>query len=274
MLHALHDYYQRVHAPTLPAPAYVISDAHLGFATRDIERSLIRFLRHLHGRAGSLVINGDLFEFWFEWRSVMPRVGFRVLAALADLRDSGMPIVMVAGNHDCWGGDILRDDVGIDFRLEPWVGSLGGWRARVEHGDGLRGKEDRGYRALRRVLRNPLAIRAFRLLHPDWGSALANRSSHTSRTYQARDGGAGLRNAATDRLSQGDGLELLIHGHSHVRELLRLGAGVYANAGSWLDAPTYLTIAPERIRLQRWDDASGEGVDLDSLDRVTQKALP
>lgn len=274
MLHALHDYYQRVHAPTLPAPAYVISDAHLGFATRDIERSLIRFLRHLHGRAGSLVINGDLFEFWFEWRSVMPRVGFRVLAALADLRDSGVPIVMVAGNHDCWGGDILRDDVGIDFRLEPWVGSLGGWRARVEHGDGLRGKEDRGYRALRRVLRNPLAIRAFRLLHPDWGSALANRSSHTSRTYQARDGGAGLRNAATDRLSQGDGLELLIHGHSHVRELLRLGAGVYANAGSWLDAPTYLTIAPERIRLQRWDDASGEGVDLDSLDRVTQKALP
>lgn len=274
MLHALHDYYQRVHAPTLPAPAYVISDAHLGFATRDIERSLIRFLRHLHGRAGSVVINGDLFEFWFEWRSVMPRVGFRVLAALADLRDSGVPIVMVAGNHDCWGGDILRDDVGIDFRLDPWEGSLGGWRARVEHGDGLRGKEDRGYRALRRVLRNPLAIRAFRLLHPDWGSALANRSSHTSRTYQARDGGAGLRNAATDRLSQGDGLELLIHGHSHVRELLRLGAGVYANAGSWLDAPTYLTIVPERIRLQRWDDASGEGVDLDSLDRVTQKTLP
>ncbi|HET9453680.1 MAG TPA: UDP-2,3-diacylglucosamine diphosphatase [Gemmatimonadaceae bacterium] len=274
MLPALRDYYQRVHAPTLPAPAYVISDAHLGFATGDIERSLIRFVRHLHGRAGSLVINGDLFEFWFEWRSVMPRVGFRVLAALADLRESGVPILMVAGNHDCWGGEILRDDVGIDFRLDPWEGSLGGWRTRVEHGDGLRGKEDRGYRALRRVLRNPLAIRAFRLLHPDWGSALANRSSHTSRTYQARDGGAGLRNVATDRLSQGDGLELLIHGHSHVSELLRLGAGVYANAGSWLDAPTFLTVVPERIRLQRWDAASGEGVDLDSLDRVTQKTLP
>jgi len=87
----------------LPAPAYVISDAHLGFAMQDVERSPVRFLRFLHGRAGSLVINGDLFEFWFEWRRVMPRGAFRVLAALADLRESGVPILMIAGNHDCWG---------------------------------------------------------------------------------------------------------------------------------------------------------------------------
>lgn len=258
---------------TLPAPAYVISDAHLGFATREVERSLIRFVRHLEGRAGSLVINGDLFEFWFEWRSVVPRVGFRVLAALADLRDSGVPILMLAGNHDCWGGDFLRNDVGVDFRLDPWEGSLGGWRARVEHGDGLRDAEDRGYRLLRRVLRNPWSIRAFRLLHPDLGSALANRSSHTSRTYQARDGGAGLRDAAAARLSRDRGLELLIHGHSHVSELRRLATGVYLNPGSWLDQPTYARITPERVQLLRWDDRSGEGVDLDALDHVTEKAL-
>ena len=258
----------------LPSPAYVLSDAHLGFATRDIERTLLRFLRSLPGRAGSLVINGDLFEFWFEWRSVMPRVGFRVLAALADLRESGVPILWVAGNHDCWGGEILRKDVGIDFRLDPWEGSLGGWRARVEHGDGLRGREDRGYRALRRVLRNPLAIRAFRLIHPDWGSALAHRSSHTSRTYQARDGGAGLRAAGAERLRRDASLELLIHGHSHVPELLRVGPAVYANAGSWLDAPTVLRITPEQIQLQRWDAESGEGVNLHALDRVAEKALP
>lgn len=272
MLRAPRGYYQRVHA--LPAPAFVISDAHLGFATSDVERRILRFLRHLDGRAGALVINGDLFEFWFEWRSVMPRVGFRVLAALADLRESGVPVVMVAGNHDCWGGEILRDDVGVDFRLDPWEGTLGGWRARVEHGDGLRDREDRGYRALRRVLRNPLAIRAFRLLHPDLGSALAHRSSHTSRTSQARDGGAGLRAVAADRLARPDGPELLIHGHSHVSDLRRLGAGVYANSGSWLDAPTFLRITPERIQLQRWDDASREGVDLHALDRVPQEPLP
>jgi UDP-2,3-diacylglucosamine hydrolase len=257
----------------LPGPAYVISDAHLGFATGDVERSLRRFLRHLQGRAGSLVINGDLFEFWFEWRHVMPRGAFRILAAIADLRDSGVPVLMVAGNHDCWGGEILREDVGIDFRLDPWEGLLGGWRSRVEHGDGLREHEDRGYRRLRTVLRNPLSIRLFRWLHPDWGTALASRSSHTSRSYQARDGGAGLRQAAAARLNAHPDLELLIYGHSHVAELTRLGGAVYGNAGSWLDQPTFLCITPHRVELQRWDDASNEGVHLNALDRVPEKAL-
>ena len=272
MQRAPSDYYQRVH--DLPAPAYVISDAHLGFAPRALEADLLRFVRHLHGRAGSLVINGDLFEFWFEWRSAMPRAGFRILAALADLRESGVPILMVAGNHDCWGGDILREDVGLDFRLDAWEGNLAGWRARVEHGDGLRDREDRGYRALRRVLRNPLAIRAFRLIPADWGRALANRSSHTSRTYQARDGGAGLRAVAERSLAGAHAPEVIIHGHSHVSDLRWLGRGVYANAGSWLDAPTFLRLTPDRIQLQRWDERSGEGVDLHALDRVTEKALP
>lgn len=250
-----------------------MSDAHLGFATRDVERSLIKFLKYLRGRAGALVINGDLFEFWFEWRHVMPRPAFRVLAALADLRESGIPILMIAGNHDCWGGEILRDDVGIDFRLGPWTGELGGWRTRIEHGDGLRGKDDRGYRALRRVLRNPLAIRAFRLLHPDLGTALATRTSHTSRGYQARDGGAGLRSAAGKRLEQERDLSLVIYGHSHVAELTRMGSGVYGNAGSWLDRPTFLLVTPERIALMQWNAASNEGVHLDAVDRVAEKAL-
>jgi UDP-2,3-diacylglucosamine hydrolase len=256
----------------LPAPAYVISDAHLGFATRDIERSLIRFIRHLPGRAASLVINGDLFEFWFEWKHVMPRAAFRVLAALADLRESGVPILMVAGNHDCWGGDILRNDVGVDFRVDPWEGTLGGWRTRVEHGDGLR-ESDGPYRVLRRVIRNPISITLFRWLHPDWGSALAARTSHTSRTHQARDGGAGLREAAARRLGTQRDLQLLIYAHSHVAELTRIGSAVYANAGSWLSQPTFLRVQPERIELQRWDDASHEGVNLNALDRITEKAL-
>ena len=70
--------------------------------------------------------------------------------------------------------------MGIDYRLDAWEGVLGGWRARVEHGDGLRDREDRRYRMLRSVLRNPLAIRAFQWIHPDWGSALANRSTSTT----------------------------------------------------------------------------------------------
>jgi UDP-2,3-diacylglucosamine hydrolase len=255
----------------LPPPAYVISDIHLGHASDATERLLLSFLRALPGHAASLLINGDLFEFWFEWKTVVPRSGVRVLAALMDLRDAGVPVTMLAGNHDCWGGDVLRD-AGVDFQFGPWTGSLGGWRARVEHGDGLRAKEDRGYRALRRVLRNRLAIRAFRALHPDLASRLAMGSSHASRTYQPRDHGRGLRAVAEATLVAHPSLELLVYGHSHVAALERMPNGnVYANAGSWLDAPTFLAVTPERIALRQWA-GSAEGPDLHALDRPAKEA--
>lgn len=255
----------------LDAPCYVISDVHLGHASADTERSLIAFLRALPERAGSLLINGDLFEFWFEWKSVVPRSSVRALAALMDLRDAGIPVTMLAGNHDCWGGDVLRD-AGVNFQFGPWTGSLAGWRAKVEHGDGLRDREDRGYRALRYVLRNRLAIRAFGALHPDLASRLAMGSSHASRSYQPRDAGSGLRRVAEQTLAADLSLELLIYGHSHVAALERMASGnVYANAGSWLDAPTYLAITPERIALRRWL-GSTEGPDLHAFDRCAEEA--
>lgn len=254
----------------LSPPAYVISDIHLGHASDATERLLLSFLRALPGRAASLLINGDLFEFWFEWKTVVPRAGVRVLAALMDLRDAGVPVTMLAGNHDCWGGDVLRD-AGVDFQFGPWTGSLGGWRARVEHGDGLRPKEDRGYRALRHVLRNRLAIRAFRTLHPDLASRLAMGSSHASRTYQPKDHGRGLRAVAEETLLADPSLELLVYGHSHVAALERVSNGnVYANAGSWLDAPTFLAITPERIALRQWD-GSAESPDLNAFDRAAKE---
>ena len=258
----------------LDAPCYVVSDAHIGFANSEAERSLVAFLRHLPGRAKSLLINGDLFEFWFEWRHVIPRRGFRVLAALSDLAESGVPIMLIAGNHDCWGGEVLRQDVGIDYRFGPWEGALGGWRTRVEHGDGLRGREDRRYRAMRRVLRNPLAIRAFRWIHPDLGSSLASHSSNASRSYVARDEGRGLRAVAERTLADRPELELIVFGHSHVPAIVRAPTGqVYANAGTWLDAPTFLRVDEGRVELRRWD-GSPEGTYLDAADRVAEKALP
>jgi UDP-2,3-diacylglucosamine hydrolase len=250
----------------------VISDIHLGHASPDVERSLVQFLRSLPGRASSLVINGDLFEFWFEWKTVVPRSGVRVLAALMDLRDAGLPMTMIAGNHDCWGGDVLRD-AGVDFQFGPWIGELAGWRTRIEHGDGLRVAEDRGYRALRTVLRNRAAIRAFRLLHPDLASRLAMGSSQASRSYQPRDEGRGLRAVAAASLAAEPSTELLIYGHSHVAALERMPSGnVYANAGSWLDRPTYLEVTPREIALREWRP-SAEGADVDVLDRVAKEAL-
>jgi UDP-2,3-diacylglucosamine hydrolase len=176
----------------LPSPCYVFSDTHLGATSTEVEQRLLAFLRHLPGRARSVVINGDLFEFWFEWRSVIPRASFRVLAALADLVDAQIPVLWVAGNHDCWGGEVLRHDVGVNYHVGPWTGELAGWNSRIEHGDGLRQIEDRKYRRLRTVLRHPASIWAFRhLLHPDFGSRLSDLSGARRRPRATRRGDEG-----------------------------------------------------------------------------------
>lgn len=259
----------------LPSPCHVISDVHLGAAPEVVERALLGYLRDIRGRARSLVINGDLFDFWFEWKRVIPREGFRVLAALADLRDDGVKLVWVAGNHDCWGGDFLQRELGVEYLLGAWTGTAAGWRTRFEHGDGLRPVEDRPYRALRRVIRHPASIWLYGRLHPDFASRLASGSAEASRHLQRpRDDGAGLRAVADDRLAAEPALELLVYGHSHVAALERMpGGGVYGNAGSWLFDPTYLEITPEEIALLRWDAASAEGHRLDVLDRRTEEPL-
>jgi UDP-2,3-diacylglucosamine hydrolase len=244
----------------LKAPCFVFSDVHLGVTPPQVERSLLGFLEHVRGRAGSVVINGDLFDFWFEWRSVMPRAGFKVLAALARITDAGIPVLWVAGNHDCWGGDLLTKDVGVTYHVGAWSGPVAGWRTRFDHGDGLRDVEDRRYRMLRGVLRNRWSIRAFRWIHPDLGSRIALGSSRASRTYRARDGGEGLRQVAYRQLSELGSIDLLVYGHSHVPLLERSGSGVYANAGTWMDDTTYLTINDDAVRLHRWspDDPEHE----------------
>ena len=251
----------------LQAPCYIVSDAHLGVASPQIEKSFVSFLRGLEGDAKSLVINGDLFDFWFEWKTVIPRKSFRALAALADLSDAGVDILWVAGNHDCWGGEILREDVGVSYNVGPWEGSIAGWKVRIEHGDGLRDREDRGYRMIRPIMRHPVAIKAFRMLHPDWASRLAHGSSNASRSYRARDEGRGLRAYAKKQLDETSDLDLLVYGHSHVPTLEQMDNGrIFGNAGSWLDAPTYLRLTDEVVELRRWDGSS-QGACLNSFNR-------
>lgn len=260
----------------LPAPCYIISDIHLGAAPPATERALLAFLRSVRHDARALVVNGDLFDFWFEWRRVIPRAGFRTLATLADLADAGVEILWMAGNHDCWGGEVLRRDVGVNYHVGRWQGEIGGWRAIVDHGDGLRPREDRGYRRLRSVIRHPLAVSAFRLLHPDLGSTLASGSSEASRNYRPPDNGAGLRAIGLGTLEANPELDLVVFGHSHVPWLERApGGGAYANAGTWLGDSTYLRLDPARLALCRWPaeaGASPEGDRLHVLDRRPQEA--
>ncbi len=258
----------------LPTPCYIISDVHLGVVSAEVEDAFLRFLRDLDRRAASVVINGDLFDFWFEWKSVIPRRSFRVLAELRRLRDAGVPIVWIAGNHDRWGGEVLRDDVGVDFREGPWEGRIGRWTTRIEHGDGLRVVEDRAYRRLRTVLRHPWAIRAFRSLHPDFASRVAIGSSRTSRDHRPADGGEGLHRVANELLTARPELDLVVFGHSHAPVLARMpGGGVYANPGSWLEDPRYLVVDEQRIAVRRWP-SSAENDALDTLDRRAEESRP
>jgi UDP-2,3-diacylglucosamine hydrolase len=252
----------------LPTPCFVFGDAHLGAVPTSVESSVLAFLAAAKGHAKSVIVNGDLFDFWFEWRSAVPRGGVRVAAALAALADAGIPVLWHAGNHDCWGGDALRD-LGIAYGPGPYTGAIGGWRAFIHHGDGLRPEADRAYRRWSRVLRHPAAVAAYRLLPADWGTALAMATSKTSRQHNAHDEGAGLRDVAFARMEAGaDAPSLVVFGHAHARSLTRApSGGVYANPGAWMDEPVYLRVDDHRVALVR-HDGSADGHELDALDRL------
>lgn len=257
----------------LPAPCLLMSDAHLGAAPSEREREVAAFLDFARHNAGSVVINGDLFDFWYEWRTVMPRGHVRVLGALAALVDAGKPVLMTAGNHDLWSGDVLSREIGVQLVHGEWNGELGGWRAHVAHGDGLRAREDRRYRAFKRIMRNPLAIKAFGALHPDFATRLASGASNHSREHDASDGGIGLRAVAHEYLAAHRETELVAFGHSHVATLERASTGgVYGNPGAWAIRPAFLVMRPERIELRAWSGSS-EGDLLDAIDRRAEEAL-
>lgn len=258
----------------LPTPCWILGDAHLGAAPASAERDLLSLLAAAPERAGSLVVNGDLFEFWFEWRHVIPRTGYRAVAALAAASEAGLPVVFIGGNHDCWGGEALARGSGVQYVLGAWDGEIGSARVRIEHGDGLRVREDRWYRRVRGILRAPWSRWAYRLLHPDLGVALARATSHTSRETRPRDGGAGLRAVALKTLDARPELDAVVFGHSHVATLERTErGGVFANAGPWMDSPTFLTIDAGTIALRRWD-GSAEGHCLDAINLGAKKPLP
>ncbi len=243
------------------AADYIVSDVHLGAVPARTEGAFLAFLDRVGAEARSLLIPGDLFDFWFEWGEIAPTRHFRVLAALRSLADAGVPVTMIGGNHDAWGGRFLREQVGVDFRDGPIRLSLGGRPALVAHGDGV-GGGDLKYRMLRALLRSRGAIASFRALHPELGLRLARLVSGTeAKAGQGDTKGraAHIRRWALERLAEEPELAWVVCGHAHIPEILQAGAArYYLNAGDWVDNRSYIVVddeAPPEIR--RWQERSG-----------------
>ena len=238
-------------------PDYVVSDTHLGAVPRQTEREFVRFLEHVAAHAATLLINGDLFDFWFEWGPVIPARHYRVLAALAAVVAAGVPVTLVGGNHDAWGGRFLTDDVGVKLFNGVLRTELGGRPALVAHGDGL-GKGDIKYRLLKAVLRSRVAVWGFRALHPELGIKLANVVSQTEAHADSDRGSKNradfLQHWARAQFTADASLALVLCGHSHVPTLIEMGADrYYINSGDWVRHSTYVTIAPgTQPQLQSW----------------------
>jgi UDP-2,3-diacylglucosamine hydrolase len=235
-----------------------VSDIHLGAVPAATEQLFRKFLEHVAQNASRLVINGDLFDFWFEYRTVIPSRHYRVLAALAEVREAGVPIHFGGGNHDAWAGSFLRDEVGLDLLPAVAEMELSGFRALVVHGDGL-GQGDLGYRLLKKLIRNPVSIGAFRALHPDWGSGIARLVSTTegkmgnaTGAYAAR--AALLASWAADQLDRRSDIDLILAGHTHTPTVTEFHPGrYYINTGDWINHFTYLVLRPgEPPELRTW----------------------
>jgi len=236
----------------------VVSDAHLGAAPPDHEAALLAFLREVPDLAPDLLINGDLFDFWFEYDTVILSRYYAVLRVLSELVDAGVRIRMLGGNHDSWGGEFLEHEIGIELVEGPTILDVGGRRAYVAHGDGL-GGGDWGYRVLKAVIRSRPARATFRQIHPDWSARLIRLVSRTESRHgkpsdpssEARAGS--LRSFAQSLLAEDPDLDLVVFGHCHRPELLEVGPGrYYLNSGDWLHHCTWARVSPSDIELNQW----------------------
>jgi UDP-2,3-diacylglucosamine hydrolase len=243
-------------------PIYLASDVHLGAVPPETGEAFLRWLEVAGSEASKVVINGDLFDFWFEYRNAIPRGHTRVLGALASLVDSGVPVLMMGGNHDWWGGDYLTGEIGVEFFQEPTVLDLAGHRTLLAHGDGL-GAGDLGYRFLKLVLRSSLTRYAFRWLHPDLGARVAKKVSKTPiRTGDPSPKQLAryefLEEWATSQLSSSPDLDIVALGHTHMPVLKEVRPGqYYLNSGDWLVNQSYAVLAEgEPPRLLDWRNRS------------------
>ena len=237
----------------------VVSDAHLGATPPAVEEALLAFLDAVPTLGDSLLVNGDLFDFWFSYAHVVPRRGFQVAAALARLARR-LPVLMVGGNHDRWGGDLWGRDLGLRFDPRRLTFQLGRRAVAAIHGDGLTEPRRRAM-LLHRVINHRITSLAYRAMHPDLGTRLVEMLSprlgdHSTDAKRLEAAADQQRAWAAALLSREPELDMVIMGHTHRAELSRTpSGGTYLNPGAWFDGFRYAVVTEDGAELRQFSPA-------------------
>ncbi len=233
---------------------YIFSDAHLGADSREKESEktakITSLFEKVKGDGDRLVILGDLFDFWFEYEHAVPKQHHKVLFMLTDLVERGVVVDYVAGNHDFWMGDFFSTQLGLTVHRDSFDLDYDGKLLHLIHGDGL-AQADRGYRLLKRILRNRFNIWLYRKLPPDWAMPLARKVSGSSRRFTSRRNqtfAADYQAYAEKKLAAG--YDIVAIGHLHIPIIKSLANGTYVNTGDFIDHFSYARLADARISLQ------------------------
>ncbi|MGA2297496.1 MAG: UDP-2,3-diacylglucosamine diphosphatase [FCB group bacterium] len=232
---------------------YFISDVHLGFLEREkdyeLESLLIRFLEAISADCETLYIVGDLFDYWFDYKTVVPKYFYRTLTVLKKLREKGIKIEYIIGNHDFGHNDFFEKELDIRIYRDDIEREINGKKFYLSHGDGKL-NQDTGYKILKKVLQNKFALWLYKLLHPNIGIGLALSSSRRSREYTdnknfgEKEGMVEFAQAKID-----EGFDYVIMGHRHRVIEKELGKGKYFNLGGWLRQPTFGRFDSEKMEL-------------------------
>lgn len=243
---------------------YFASDIHLGLApeadSAERERLLIRWLREVAADAEAIFLVGDVFDFWYEYRRVVPKGFVRLLGTLAELTDRGVEIHFFTGNHDMWAYDYLERECGVHVHATPLETTCYGKRLFITHGDDITAREHGFWtRRMNGCFRSSTMRWLFsRLLHPDLALRFGHGwSSHSRKSKAVAHRFLGEQEPMVHfarRYAATHPIDYFVFGHNHCAEVYPLGERSTAVfLGEWIEHPTYATLSPDgRIALHRY----------------------
>lgn len=241
---------------------YFLSDFHLGApdwqSSLQREKEVVAFLNQIKDSAAAIFIVGDMFDFWFEYKHVVPKGYVRLLGKLAEITDAGVPIHFFIGNHDMWMRGYFEKELSIPVYHEPKEFILNEKRFLIGHGDGL-GPGDHGYKMLKSIFRNRFCQWLFGVLHPAIGIGLANYFSRASRrkTGTADEKFLGEDNEwliiYSRELLAREHFDFFVFGHRHLPIEHKLtDRSTYINLGDWIKYFTYAEFDGAEMKLMKW----------------------